>query len=284
MALELLKSGVHADAEVVLHLHAQGGDLVDLLVQDALGQAVLGDAVAEHAAHLGHGIHNGHPVALQRQVVGRGEAARAAADDAHPLAGGCGLGGQVAALGDDPVCGEVFQIGDGNGLLHHLPAAAPLAGVGAHPANGGGDGQALLEDAHGLLIVPPGDGLDIALGIHAGRAVEDAGAAAVPVVVAHQQFDAGFAGAHHPLGLRVNHLAVLGLGGAGPQQLGAALGLHHAEAAAAVVLEFPVVAEVGDGNAIVLRDLQEGLAGAACADLAVDGYLNSRFHSRPLPS
>ena len=91
-ALKFLEGGVHPDAEVVLHLHTQGGDLVDLLVQHLLGQAVLGDAVAEHAAHLGHGIHNGHPVALQGQVVGRGEAARAAADDAHPLAGGCGLG------------------------------------------------------------------------------------------------------------------------------------------------------------------------------------------------
>ena len=149
--------------------------------------------------------------------------------------------------------------------------------MGADTADGGRDGQAFFQDSHRFPVVPPGDGLDVTLGVDAARAVEDAGAPAVAVVVTHEQLDAGLPGAGDPLGLGIDHLSVLGHGGAGPQELGAALGLDNAEAASAIVLEFFVVAEVGDLDAIALGDLQEGLAGIASAGFPIDDNLDLRF-------
>ena len=50
------------------------------------------------------------------------------------------------------------------------------------------------------------------------------------------------------------------------------------------MLEFSVVAEVRDLNAVVLGDFQEGLTSSASTNLTVNNDFNSRFHSMPLPS
>ena len=60
--LKFLKGHIPADAEIVLHLHTQGGNLRNLLVQHPFGQPVFRDSVPKHSAHLGHRVHNGHPV------------------------------------------------------------------------------------------------------------------------------------------------------------------------------------------------------------------------------
>ena len=61
-------------------------DEVDLLVERRLGQAVLGDAVAHHAAGVVLLLEDRDVVAGDREVVGGGEARGAGADDGDALA------------------------------------------------------------------------------------------------------------------------------------------------------------------------------------------------------
>lgn len=194
------------------------------------------------------------------------------------------MGGKIPAGLDHPIRRKIFQVGNGDRLLYHLAPAAILTGMGTNPPNAGRHGQALLDDPHGFLVIPPGNGLDISLGIDAGGAVEHTGTPAVAVVVTHEQLNAGFPGPNHPLRFCIDHLAILRHRGTGPQKFGASLRFHHTEAAAAVMLEFSVVAEVRDLNAVVLGDFQEGLTSSASTNLTVNNDFNSRFHSMPLPS
>ncbi len=57
---------VRADHVVEMELHAHLLEAVDLLEQDRLGQAELGDAVEEHAARLVQGLEDVHLVAALR--------------------------------------------------------------------------------------------------------------------------------------------------------------------------------------------------------------------------
>ena len=275
---QLLQSDVLADADVVLHLHAQRGDLGDLVVHNSLGQAVFGDAVPQHAAHLGHGVVHRDLMALPGQEVGAGQAAGAAADDGHGLAGGGGHLGHILVLRLPVVVGGIgLQVADGDGLLHILAAAGLLAGVGAHPADAAGQGDLLLDEAGGLILVAQGDLLHIALTVGARGAVQRAGAHTVAAVVAHQQLQGDLAGLIHPLTVGVDHHAVGGHGGAGAQQLAHALGLHHAHAAGAVDLQLRIVAQVGNLDPVVQCDLQNSLSGGSGQLTSVDRDLD-HFH------
>ncbi len=79
---------VFSQGGIGFHGHAQVGDPGDLLVQQFLGQAVLGDAVAQHAAQVGRFLEQGDGVALQHQVIGAGQSRGPAADDGDFLAVG----------------------------------------------------------------------------------------------------------------------------------------------------------------------------------------------------
>ena len=70
------------------HLAAEPGHRLVLGLEDLdLGQAVLRDAVAEHAARRRVALEDGHVVAGEQQVVGGGHAGRAGADDRDAPAG-----------------------------------------------------------------------------------------------------------------------------------------------------------------------------------------------------
>src|SRR5207237_8240684 len=82
------------DREVAPELHpalelgiAELPDRVQLLVELHLREAVLRDAVAEHAALLLHHLEHRDRVTLQRRVIRAGEASRAGADHGDALAG-----------------------------------------------------------------------------------------------------------------------------------------------------------------------------------------------------
>lgn len=72
---EIVKGNVLANADIVLQLDADRGDLLNLFVYDRLRQPVFRNAVAQHTAHLGHGVYNRHVVALAGQVISRCQAA-----------------------------------------------------------------------------------------------------------------------------------------------------------------------------------------------------------------
>ena len=243
----VVKADVPTDGDVVFQLHAGLSDLRHLGVHHRLGEAVLRDAVAQHTAHLGHEVADGHVVTLEGQVIGCGQAGGAAADDANALARSRGAFGTPLVGLVQHVHGHVaLDHRDGNRLLHESPAAVRFTGVGADVANTGGQGQALLDDAHSFFGIPQGHLLHIGLAVGSGGAGEAAGAHAVAVVVAHEQLQGDFPCLDCPRPLGMDHHAVGGQRGAGPQQLGAVLRLHDADAAGAVVGHAVIMAEGRD--------------------------------------
>ena len=84
-----LRAGL--DGVVALELHAEGFDEVDFVVEQALGEAVVGDAVAEQTAGLRHLLEDDDGIALQGEAGGGGKAGRAGADHRDlAVAGGAG--------------------------------------------------------------------------------------------------------------------------------------------------------------------------------------------------
>ena len=145
----------------------------DVPVQHLLGQAVVGDAVAQHAAQLGPLLVHRDLVPHEGQVVGRGQAAGAAADDGHRLPGVLrpGRSGQVSGV----VHRVPLQAADVHRVVHHPPAALALAGVLAHIGAGRREGVVLADEAHRVLVPPQADEGHIPGDVHMGRAGGHAG-------------------------------------------------------------------------------------------------------------
>ena len=72
---------------VRLHLRAQLLHVIDLALDDGLGQTEFGDAVNEHAPRLMEGLEDRHFMSLLGKLACNGKPGRPAADDGHPLAG-----------------------------------------------------------------------------------------------------------------------------------------------------------------------------------------------------
>ena len=88
LVLEVVEREVAAQALVADDLAAEPGDGLVLGLEDLdLRQAVLRDAVAEHPARRRVALEDRHVVAGDQQVVGRGHAGRAGADDGRAAAG-----------------------------------------------------------------------------------------------------------------------------------------------------------------------------------------------------
>ena len=153
MLAEIVKGNVLANADIVLQLDADRGDLLNLFVYDRLRQPVFRNAIAQHTAHLGHGVHNRHVVALAGQVISRCQATGTAADDANFFARGRFDLRLIAASRADAVRCKIFQIRDGDRLLDILSAASRLTRMGTNPSDGGGHGDLLLDDPHRLPVI-----------------------------------------------------------------------------------------------------------------------------------
>ena len=262
VAPEVGERGVAPDLEVVHELDAHRSDEVGLGLEDGLRQAVLGDAVAEHAAHLGHLVDDLHLRAAAGELVGAGKSGGAAADDGHALAGERGLVDRrrrrrlAAAAG--LVGRESLERGDGDRRLHLAAAALALAGMGTDPTDRGRQREGLHHRRRGVGEAPFGDLADVLLAVGVGGVLDLAGTEAVAVVVAHQELERELPRLEGALALRVHHHAFAHLGGAGPEELRAALGLHHADAAGAVGGESLEEAEVGDLDPGLLRRREHG--------------------------
>ena len=166
--LQLLERDIIPHLHLGVDLDPQGEDGCDLRVQQLPGEAVAGDAVAEHPAQLLPLLIDGDLVAHQGQVVGGGKAAGAAADDGDRLSGGFRLGRIWHLPG--VVHGEPLQAPDVDGVVHHLPAATGLAGVLADVGAGCGEGIVLPNEADCVGIAPLPHQGDIAGDIHPGGA------------------------------------------------------------------------------------------------------------------
>ena len=173
LAAQLLKGDVLPHVHLGVDGNAQGENGVDLPVQLLPGEAVAGDAVAEHAAQLAALLVDGDLVAHEGQVVGGGEAAGPAADDGHPLA--CGLRAQGLGHVSGGVHGVALQPPDVHGVVDHVPAAPGLAGVLADIGAGHGEGVVLADEPHRVGAAARADQGDVSGDVHPRRAQGHAG-------------------------------------------------------------------------------------------------------------
>ena len=165
------------DDDVALDLHAQMAQVLDLAVDDRLGQTELGDAVAKHAAGVVQGLEDVHLVAHAGQLAGGREAARAGADDGDAEAGLRGrrrLGRHVLRR---PVGHEALQPADGHrlALLAAHADALALDLLRADAAGGGRQRVVHAQDLGRLGEVALGHGLEELGDAHAHRAALHAG-------------------------------------------------------------------------------------------------------------
>ena len=111
-----------------LELDAHALEVLDVLVDDRLRQAVLGDAVAEHAADRVQRLEDRHRVAELREIARRREARRARADDRDLLGPARdGLHGPVRRVRALPVRDEALEPADRDRLLLAQDHAVQLA-------------------------------------------------------------------------------------------------------------------------------------------------------------
>ena len=191
---------VLAQLGVAHDLAAELRDRLVLGLQDLdLGQAVLRDAVAQHAAGRRVLLEDGHVVARDEQVVGGRHAGRPGADDRHALAGrGLDLerDGRLDSGGlrlQHLVAGVAMRVADGDRLFDLVAPAVLLARRRADPAEHAGEGDGALEDARRLGEVALGVGLQEARDVDVAGALVLAGRQAVGVVVGEDQLEVGLA-------------------------------------------------------------------------------------------
>ena len=83
---QLLERDVAADGDAEGELDALGDELLDAAIDQVLLELEVGDAVAQQAAGAVVALVHGHRVAGARELLRRGEAGRARADDADGMA------------------------------------------------------------------------------------------------------------------------------------------------------------------------------------------------------
>ena len=143
-----------ADGGAGVDLDAEGGDLAEFLVEQVGGQAVGGDAVAQHPAGVVLGLEDLDVVSVGAQVVGGGQAGGTGADDTDPLAGvGRQVGSGVAAVGQAVQGGGGFQGPDEQRAVAAAAHAGGLARRRADQAAHQRQGVVLPDDFDGGPIV-----------------------------------------------------------------------------------------------------------------------------------
>ena len=169
--LAQLRDGhIPADLDTAAEFHAQLTQDLNFRVDDILFQLERRDAVGHHAARTRRLFKDRRLIAARGQIVGRGQARRACADDGDLLL----PAGQTAGRHDDGrdiarfrvkiLLGEEFlDRVDGDGLIDGPARAGLLAAPVADAAADGREGIVLLDERQRLLIFSLRGQLQIAL-------------------------------------------------------------------------------------------------------------------------
>ena len=290
LVLQVVEREVAPQAHVATHLAAEPDHRLVLGLEDLdLRQAVLRDAVAEHAARRGVALEHRHVVAGQQQVVGGGHAGGPGADDRGAAPGrGLLLERQrrvdvlVEHRADDLVAGVAVAVADRDRLVDLVATAVLLARRRAHPAEHAGERDRALEDPGALAPVGLGVGLEEARDVDVARALVLARRQAVRVVIREDQLQVRPAQAADLLGLGLDLHPVLARPRAGDGRRVLALDLDHAHPAGAEAGQLGLVAQRRDLDAVVAADLEDGLALEALDHAPVDLDPDRRRALRPL--
>ena len=152
-----------SDGRVGHDLHADFLQVLHLGIDDALGEAELGDPVDQHAARFVQGLEDGHIVAHLDEIAGDREPRGAGPDDGDALSRRGRQSRDLDRARVSLVIGdEALQAPDGDGvpLLAEDAELFALVLLGADPAADGGQAVRLLDLPGGLDEVPVGDQLD----------------------------------------------------------------------------------------------------------------------------
>jgi len=259
-----------AERGVVDETHAGLPERLELAVEDPLGQAELGDAVAQRPAGLLVGVVHGDPVTLLGEVPRGSEAGRAGADDGDPPAAGhAGREDRAPMVRGGPVQGA-----DGDRVVDLAAAAGRLAVARADAAEDAGEGQVAAHDGGGAGGVAVGQRRDVGGDVDVRRAGVGAGRLAVAVVVRQVHLEVARALLAHARRVGPHDHAVAHPRGAGRLELGLALDLDEAEAAGAPRRRPLHLTEGGDVDALATGDREHGLARLRAEPLAVDDDLD----------
>jgi len=164
------------DLPIELDLGPQVADELDLVLEDLLGQTVVGDPHGGHPAPLGQGLEYRDLVAHSPEVVGRGEPRGPRAHDGHflrPLGSGPLQGARSRS--QVMVDRRPFQQADGQRLVDAVAHAGLLAGVRAGTADDAGQDAALADEVQRLAEPVVADELDVAGDVQPGRTGLEAG-------------------------------------------------------------------------------------------------------------
>ena len=147
--LDFLHGDVHANLRVHAGTHAGLKHKAHFAVHHIPGQTEVRHTVAGNAAKHVIGLVDDHFMAEQGEVVGRGKAGRAAANDCHLLAGSGEVFEKTGALFGKILC-CALKGADVQGAVLFLPVAHIHAKMRAHAAGDAGEGVFGAQVAQGF--------------------------------------------------------------------------------------------------------------------------------------
>src|SRR5208337_2786898 len=133
-----------ADDDIGFEFNAHLAHVVELLANDLLGQAKLGNTVDQHSAQLVKCLEDSHFVTLLNQVPGDGEARRAAADDCYFFSGRRNVGQNVRAHALLVIGDKALQIANAERLHFFRQQTLAFAVILLRADSSGNGGQHVI--------------------------------------------------------------------------------------------------------------------------------------------
>ena len=178
----VLERGQVADRRVGQDLDADIADVLDITLDDRLGQSIRGDREAQEPTGDRRGFQDRDGVAEAGQLPRGSESGRPRADDGNALAVGRRdldaefIAARVVGVGDEPL-----ESADREGSFQRSAGAVRLARRVAGAAEGPDERRRVEDEAVRLLVLAASDQGHIAVGLDPGRAGEGARRAPGPI-------------------------------------------------------------------------------------------------------
>ncbi|CDB33783.1 uncharacterized protein BN534_01518 [Eggerthella sp. CAG:209] len=173
VALEVGYCNVLANGNAQLNLYTQRGDVLDFGVEQGFGQAIVGDAVAEHATELGALLVYRYGMTHAGEVIRCGKTARTTTDNGNLLAGGfCHRSG---AVGRFVIAGVALQATDIDSGINEAATAGVFAGMLANIGASTWEGVVFADELNGVVETTSFNQCDVARDIDICGAALNAG-------------------------------------------------------------------------------------------------------------
>ena len=277
---DLLKSDIRSDMDAVLHMDAHILDQLDFFIQNIFRQSVFRNTVIQHTAHLMHSFINGDIVAFPSQKESSRQTGRTAADNSNLLAcRRCDLR-NIWIFFQILQSGKSLQVCNRDRGFHILPSAVLLTWMRADRTNACRQRESFFHNADRIMIIASADGFHISHTVCTCRAAKRARSFAVAIMIAHQKLQSNLSSLCHTLGIGIEDPSVTSHRRAAPHQLWKAFALYQTYAAGAVVRDSLIITKCRNINAVLFRDLEDGVTLISDTFFSIYNNLNLT-HNRP---